>query len=179
MRIRLAQESDAAAIAKIHVDSWRTTYKGIVPDDHLANLSYEQRERTWQNWIATAGRAHFVYVAEGVDGKIIGFASGGPERSGDAVYKGEIYAIYLLAQHQHRGIGRRLTAAIVERLIQAGITSMLIWVLAKNPSRAFYEALGGHQVHEKEVTIGGATLAEVAYGWRDLHALFAFVASSR
>lgn len=168
MRIRPARPTDAGAIAKVHVDSWRMTYKGIVPDEHLANLSYEQRERTWQNILANPDNARFVYVAEDAEGEIIGFASGGPERSGDPVYKGEIYAIYLHAAHQRRGIGRRLTVAIAERLMQAGMPSMLIWVLAKNPSRAFYETLGGQQVHEKQITIDGATLLEVAYGWRDI-----------
>jgi len=48
---------------------------------------------------------------------------------------------------------------------------MLIWVLAKNPSRAFYEALGGQRVYEKQIVIGGETLVEVAYGWRDIHSL--------
>jgi len=66
MRIRAAQTDDAAAIAKVHVDTWRMTYRGIVPDDHLANLSYEQRERTWQN--AIASNAQFIYVAEDNEG---------------------------------------------------------------------------------------------------------------
>ena len=55
--------------------------------------------------------------------------------------------------------------------MQAGMPSMLIWVLAKNPSRAFYEALGGQRVYEKQIVIGGETLVEVAYGWRDIHSL--------
>ncbi len=168
MLIRVAEATDAAAIAKVHIDSWRATYKGIVPDEHLANLSNERGQQRWQN--AIAANTEFIYVAED-DGKVVGFACGGPERSGDPIYKGEIYEIYLLPEYQHCGIGRRLTAAIVERLIQAGMTSMLIWVLAKNPSRAFYEALGGQQIHDKEVTIGDVTLLEVAYGWRDIRPL--------
>jgi len=48
---------------------------------------------------------------------------------------------------------------------------MLVWVLAENPACSFYAALGGQQVYEKTETIGGASLVEVAYGWRDLRAL--------
>jgi hypothetical protein len=44
MRIREATIADVAAIAKVHAESWRTTYKGLLPDDYLANLTYEQRE---------------------------------------------------------------------------------------------------------------------------------------
>ncbi len=42
--LREANVLDAAAIAKVHVDSWRTTYAGVVPEDFLAQLSYEQHE---------------------------------------------------------------------------------------------------------------------------------------
>jgi len=45
---------------------------------------------------------------------------------------------------------------------------MLVWVMAANQYKIFYEALGGRPFAEKEVNIGGANLVEVAYGWRDL-----------
>src|SRR5947208_11025988 len=92
----------------------------------------------------------FRYVAEEETGGIVGIASGGRERSGDPVYLGELYGIYLLQGHQRQGIGRCLTQAIVERLAQLRIHSMLVWVLAANPSRGFYEALGGHVVRAKQ-----------------------------
>ena len=95
----------------------------------------------------------------------------GPERSGNAIYRGELYAIYLLAPYQRQGLGRRLTMAVIQRLLQCGLPSMLVWVLAANPGRAFYATLGGQQVDEKETTIGDAPLLEVAYGWPDLREL--------
>jgi hypothetical protein len=48
MYIREATMTDVAAIARVHVESWRTTYKGLLPDDYLANLTYEQREPRWR-----------------------------------------------------------------------------------------------------------------------------------
>jgi L-amino acid N-acyltransferase YncA len=171
MLIRMAQLADAVAIATVHVDSWRTTYAGILPDDYLANLSYERRERLWRDTLSTPSGTEFVYVAEDAGRNVIGFAAGGAERSGDAIYTGELYAIYLLDRHQRQGIGRRLTVAVVNRLLHKGFSSMLVWVFAANPSRAFYEALGGQQVYEKSLTIGGVQLVEVAYGWRDIRGL--------
>ena len=96
VQIREASVPDAAAIAKVHVDSWRTTYTGVVPDDFLAQLSYEQRVRTWRDVLSTHGVTEFVFVAEAEASNIVGFASGGPDRSGNTDYKGELYAIYLL-----------------------------------------------------------------------------------
>lgn len=45
---------------------------------------------------------------------------------------------------------------------------MLVWVLGDNPSRAFYETLGGRFLGEKDIEIGGVRLEEVAYGWTDI-----------
>jgi len=171
MLIREAVLTDAAAIARVHVDSWRTTYAGIVPADYLANLSYARREQFWCDILSTPTPLRYVYVAAQDTGGIVGFASGGPERSGNALYRGELYAIYLLAPYQRQGLGRRLTMAVVQRLLQCGLSSMLVWVLAANPGRAFYATLGGQQIYEQEITIGAALLVEVAYGWPDLRDL--------
>ena len=171
MRIREASEEDAVAIARIHVDSWRTTYPGIVPDDILAGLSYERREDAWRATLSNPDTQEAVFVAEEVGGQIVGFASGGLERSGDPVYKGELYAIYLLQEYQGQGLGRELILTVVKRLLQEGFRSMLVWVLRENPSRGFYEKLGGQYVREQLIDIGDAQLVEVAYGWPDIRAL--------
>lgn len=71
MLIRPAQVSVAAAIAKVHVDSWRTTYRGMVPDSYLQALSYEQRTRRWQDALSDSDNQRFVYVAENEVGKVI------------------------------------------------------------------------------------------------------------
>ncbi len=42
--VRDATSADAPAIARIHIDSWRSTYRGIVPHEYLAELSYRERE---------------------------------------------------------------------------------------------------------------------------------------
>jgi GNAT superfamily N-acetyltransferase len=112
-----------------------------------------------------------VYVAEDERGKVIGFASGGPERSGNPRYTGELYAIYVLAQYQGQGVGRQLVIPLVHHLLQEGRRAMLLWVLAANPARTFYERLGGQAVYEQSVTIGGMPLLEVAYGWQDVQTL--------
>ena len=47
----------------------------------------------------------------------------------------------------------------------------ILWVLVENPNRGFYERLGGKRLEEKQITIDGERLTEVAYGWADLHDL--------
>ncbi len=170
MLIRPAHIADADAIAKVHVDVWRTTYPGIVPDDYLAGLSYEKCSGVWQSVLseAEADEARSIYVAVD-DGTVVGFAEGGPERSGDPDYVGELYVIHLIEDSQRRGVGRKLVMSVASDLIRNGLRSMLVWVLEQNrPACLFYEALGGLPVREQEVSIGGEALAEVGYGWQDI-----------
>ena len=89
-----------------------------------------------------------------------------------AAYQGEIYVLYVLPECQHQGVGRRLVAACVGHLIhQLGVETLLIWVMAENPYRKFYESLGGRLVREKSVQVGGETILDVGFGWEDIHNL--------
>jgi GNAT superfamily N-acetyltransferase len=171
--VRAAGPGDAAGIASVHVDSWRTTYRGLVPDEHLAGLSYARGAAQWGARLGEPAGGTFVYVAEDATGAIVGFAAGGPASDAVAGYDGELHSIYLLAAAQGHGLGRRLVAAVARRLAEQGMGSMLVWVLAGSPARQFYEALGGHPIAEQPIAIGGAPLREVAYGWPDLAPLLA------
>ena len=165
--IREATVADVPMIARVHIDTWRTTYRGIVPEKTLAQLSYSQREKSWLQMLSKAQDAQFTYVACDRSGQIIGFADGSLERTEHPIYKGELNAIYILEAHQRQGIGRRLFHSVVKRLETLNINSMLVWVLADNPACKFYESLGGQKVDEKQIERGGVTLNEVAYGWKD------------
>jgi ribosomal protein S18 acetylase RimI-like enzyme len=170
--IREARIEDAAGIAKVHVDTWRTTYAGILPDEHLANLSYERREKLWIDYILSDAESRdFNHVAENDAGQIVGFVSGGPERKNDPDYKSELYAIYILKEYQGQGIGHSLTQTLVKRLLQSGMNTMLLWVVSDNPARRFYEALGGQQIKTERVELGGVMIDEVAYGWTDINTI--------
>jgi GNAT superfamily N-acetyltransferase len=171
LMIRGAELSDAQAIAKVAVDTWRTTYKGIMSDEFLSALSYEKVEATWQKILSDPGRDRFGYVASDDGDAVIGFIHGGPEREGSPEYAGEIYAVYVLEAFQRRAVGRRLIGALAQRLMDAGLLSLLVWVLEKNRSHAFYEALGGQLLGQKQISVGGTELVEVAYGWRDARRL--------
>jgi GNAT superfamily N-acetyltransferase len=172
-QVREARQEDATAIARVHVDSWRSTYRGIVPEDFLAQMSYEDFEERWRGWLRNVGEPRWAYrVAELPSGRIVGFASGGPRQGPPYTdYAGELYTLYLLREHQRAGIGQRLIGSVARRLAEGGTYSLLAWVLARNPARRFYEAVGGELLGSQEIEIGGARLEEVAYGWRHLHRL--------
>jgi ribosomal protein S18 acetylase RimI-like enzyme len=167
--IRVATIDDAPAIARVHVASWRSTYRSMLPDEFLESLTEANYADRWRRFIAD--RSSRAYVVED-GGEPVGFASGGKERAGEAAYTGELYAIYVLDAFQRRGYGRELVGAIAGGLIDMGLDDMIVWVLRDNQTaRGFYERLGGVYVRTQPVTIGPATLEEVSYGWQRLDGL--------
>ena len=173
--IRAADARDAAAIARVHIDSWRTAYRGLVPNRYLSELSYDESERTWHRILAVVSESRLV-VAH-VDGAgVVGFALGGPGRARDPVdpaYTGELWGIHILEAYQRRGIGRALVRAVARWLATQGMHSMFVWFLQDAPARHFYEVLGGRRLQTKQIEIGGAVLAYTAYGWLDTSILTA------
>jgi GNAT superfamily N-acetyltransferase len=167
--IRPATADDAAAIARVHVKTWQSVYRGIVDDEHLDALSVEDRTERWSEILQRSEQATFVASSDKYG--IVGFANGGPEREGREDFDAELYAIYILPEWHGRGIGRELVATFTRWLTDSGFDSMIVWVLAQNPARRFYENLGGRNVGNKTIEIGWQTLAEMAYGWDDLGVL--------
>lgn len=169
--VRPATVDDAPGAAQVHVESWRTTYAGLIPDEVIARHgSYERRVAQWTRTLSNPDPMQAMVVADD-GGQIVGFAWGGPQRNHDLPYTGELYAIYLLESYQRQGLGTQLTAAVVDHLITAGYDSMLVWVLAANPARRFYERLGGTFVCEQAFDFGGSPQIEAGYGWHDLPTL--------
>ncbi len=91
--IRAATVEDAPGIASVQAESWRTTYAGMVPDDVIAQYGgYDRRVAQWTRMLTGAERTQAIFVVND-HGRIIGFALGGPLRSSDLPYQGELYAL--------------------------------------------------------------------------------------
>ena len=176
--IRAAIPSDAQSIALVHVESWRSTYAGILPASYLEQLSIERRKAMWVEVINSRKLGCHELVAEAADGKIIGFVSGGPNRDRKPAVDhdeshadepdGEIYALYLLATHQKSGLGKRLLLNSLQRMQADGFYACKVWVLEGNPASGFYQKLGAVRAGEKMVQIGESAYLESDYRWRDL-----------
>lgn len=164
--VRPAVLDDAAAIARVHVASWRTTYGGLLPDDFLSSLSEESYTDRWRR-VMGDGLSRVFVVDQDQD--VVGFASCGRERAGETGFSGELYAIYILDRAQRQGHGRELVRAAAGALREMKLPDMIVWVLRDNAgARHFYERLSGVYVRAQPITIGATTLEEVSYGWRSL-----------
>lgn len=169
--LRPAVPADAAGMARVHVDSWRESYGGIVPEGYLNALSVPERTRRWQDMLESKQSPWEAFVAvsgkEGAQGPILGFVSCGGAREGFSAHAGELYALYLLRSAQGAGAGRRLFDAARQNLRSCDISGMYLWVLADNPAAGFYRHMGGQELARKTIDIGGKPLLEIAYGWKE------------
>jgi len=162
--VRRATVEDAGGLARVQVESWRSTYRGIVPEAFLAEMTEAGQTERWRSRWRELGEHMFVAVDEDT-GSVFGFACGGTIRVPVEGFDAELYAIYLLQEWQGQGVGLRLLGALTESLRAAGFVSLLAWVLEANPSLGFYERFGAQQVMRKTIDIGGVDLPEVALGW--------------
>ncbi|PFH11049.1 ribosomal protein S18 acetylase RimI-like enzyme [Collimonas sp. PA-H2] len=166
--IRRATVADAAVIAAVRIDSWRTTYRGIIPDDYLDGMKIEDSTAIWSRILSATSNAANVFVAE-VDGEVLGFAAGMTLAQAKLGFDSELTAIYLEPSVQRAGIGRKLVAHVAAALASAGANNMLVWVLADNrPARQFYEMLGAELLAEQPFSWDGLDLQEAGYGWRTI-----------
>src|ERR1043166_4096792 len=169
--IRVATPADAPAIGRIHVESWRESYRGLLSENLLDSVSAVVRAAMWRGALEHE-RPISLFVGQQQSGDLVGFAGGGARRGGALPHDAEVYAIYVLRAAQQRGCGRRLMAAVADALLARGFKSLCLWVLEENAgARRFYQRLGGAVVGEKTEVDGGYEFKEVAYGWDSLGSL--------
>jgi GNAT superfamily N-acetyltransferase len=145
LEIRAAGPADARAIARVHVESWRSGYRGLLSGKALEGLSVAAREKLWHERLADEeahGRVRVDVALQG--GSVLGFVAAGPSREQDSSpAPGEIYALYVQPERWSAGVGQALMASAVAHLAEAGAGEALLWVLASNMrARRFYELAG-------------------------------------
>jgi ribosomal protein S18 acetylase RimI-like enzyme len=162
-RIRDAHEDDVPALARLHVETFNETHRG----GRSGGPTFELRERQWREAFQVRDGSWFCFVVENERGELIGFAKGTPHDGGVPGFIGELNKIYVLQRYHRQGIGRLLLCNVARRFLERGITSMLLFGEATNPSNGFYEAFGAERLYSPTGEFHGG------YGWRDLHQLVA------
>jgi ribosomal protein S18 acetylase RimI-like enzyme len=163
IEIRQATPDDAVALARLHVDAWRSAYRGLVPDAFLEGLDYGRRAQRFRD--ALVANTEETYLAE-QSGEVLGILTVGACRDADVDHEttGEIWGIYLAPQHWRKGIGRTLCQYGERLLSLRGYLAATLWVLAGNDrARRFYEAMGFSADGASRMHDFGAVLEAVRY----------------
>jgi len=173
MLVRQATREDADAIAAVQVRAWQSTYGNFIPEDCMESVV--SIERAWDRWhkiLDKDGSTNHVYVGLNAENKVVGFVSGGKNRSEPAGFDAEMYALYILKEEQGKGMGKALTREFVRHLDGEGFKSMVAWVFPFNPYRRFYEKLGGELLGQvQNVELGDRTFPSIGYGWGNFEAI--------
>ena len=163
--VRPAETRDVEGMARVSIDTWRLTYSGLLPAPYLARMRLSAHEAQRRRLMQGPGMAHLV-AEEVATGETVGFASAGPARGQEA--SGELYELYVQNGFQGQGLGRRLLDGARLWLRSRGHGSMIVWVLAQNTNRIFYDRMGGRPAGVRTIRVGGALVEEAAYVWRDI-----------
>lgn len=150
-------------IATIHCDSWKSTYKDIVPADLLEKRTYSEQKEKWLKRLFNNDNTNeFMYLALTDDDKVIGFATGSiddPNKEHDSI----LFCLYIDDKYHKCGIGRKLVEKIKSELKKQGAEDMVLWAYKDNTACSFYEHIGGKREKEMTDNIGGKEIKEVSF----------------
>ena len=167
LTLREATMADLRPLAELHVRTFNETHVGPFG----SGPTYATREWQWREKLAETDTTHFVLVLETTTKQLVGFIWCHPTTD-NPTWAARLNKIYLLREYQRWGLGTRMVAAAVDRLLQNELTSMALFTETDNePACNFYERLGGERQLDERGEFGGM------YGWRDLRQLKAAISS--
>jgi GNAT superfamily N-acetyltransferase len=166
--LRDATEHDSAAIARLHADSWRSAYRGIMSDEYLDTRAHSERATAWQaRFSEKASKPFFAILAE-TGGRLAGFACVFPNE--DPIFGSFLDNLHVTPEHTGQGIGRLLLNDVARRLLADAIRGGLyLWVIEQNSrARQFYARAGAAEVASSVLPMpDGAHLMEIRCHWPD------------
>ncbi len=177
MIVREARPEDCEAIAALHANSWRTTYRHILAHDYLDHHVAEDRQDLWAaRFVKYDPRKHYAAVA-----------MAGPHEAGAAItgfvcvlldeepeYGALLDNLHVSPDRHREGIGRHLMANAAHWVAKMQPeASMHLWVYEANAKTViFYRSAGGSEVdHRMIVTPAGNRATVLRFEWNDPAAL--------
>jgi len=167
--LRLARVSDEPAVARLHADSWRTAYRGILRDDFLDGAVVANRRELWSTRFSEINRADQLILVSEECGEIQAFACA--YLDADPEWGTLVDNLHVVPGLKGNGLGRQLMAAVAEDVQRHALHPVLhLWVYEQNgQARGFYERLGGLvNTCVEEPAPDGSRVNVLRYGWREL-----------
>ena len=163
VRVRPAELSDASRLAEVHVQSWQAAYAGLLPQSLLDGLDPARRASDWEATLRAVDAPGQATIVAEHDGRLVGFAHLCPARETSDHTVAEISTMYVAPDSWRTGVGRRLMAAAVDHLVEAGFATAVLWVLSTNERAIrFYEATGWvADGTSKADTVGDVPITEI------------------
>jgi GNAT superfamily N-acetyltransferase len=163
MLLRAAESADTMSVAGVHVRSWQSAYRGLLPGEYLDKLRPEDRAEGYDFVTRDPQRPQTIVAVEA--GSIRGFATTAPSRDSDLAGYAELYALYVDPGYWGHGMGKALISAARERLVVLGFANALLWVLMGNvrADRFYRKDQWTPDGLQRKDTVWGVAVNEVRY----------------
>ncbi len=160
-------KSDIEAVSIIYTINWKSTYKGILPNSFLDEMTYIHSAEKWLTYINTAGKGGFVAVNE--SSEIIGFAAYKPSNEFNNVLL--LDSLHISPTAQGRGIGKKLIFKVGSYALDYGYSKMSICIVKGNDrAEKIYTHLGAKFYKEFIDDFEGTASFSSVLVWHDLTA---------
>jgi ribosomal protein S18 acetylase RimI-like enzyme len=163
--LRAAQVDDAERIARLHTDSWRRTYRGMMTDEFLDRDALDNRRGIWRERLGMPAVNQYVCIAQ-EGSEMIGFICAFADH--DPVWGSYIDNLHVAYGSHRRGAGRALIRSAADWLCSVQCDrGVYLWVMEANAAaRAFYERLGARNAGTIELEDpGGGHAPNCRYIW--------------
>ena len=165
LQIRKATLHDAEQISKVHVATWKMTYKGFLSESFLENVTPESRYILWRKNIDDSNK--IILVVE-KNTEIIGFIAGDSVKSEEyEQYDGILTALYFKKEEQGKGYGRQLLHELLTEFTKRGYRNCIVKVLKESNCKHFYEKLGAVHIDDQQLE-GFENLTLSTYAWKKI-----------
>ena len=161
--IKDADTTDILEVAKLHVESWNKTYKGIIAQDYLDNMkkNIDKRIERMRNEFYLRKM-----IVATIDNEIVAFSEYTltNEFSKDLDIDCELCGLYVKNEYLGKGIGSVVFNHVKNEFTKNNNRKMGLWCIKENVNAInFYESKGGIKIAEKYFELAGKKYNEVAF----------------
>lgn len=165
---RSGTAGDIPAISDAYVRSVRDSYRGVLPDEYLNDLSTEKRSKVFAERRAANANSYRLLIAEEASAGVIGFIDYAHKENANFDHDGRIFSFYFVPEFQRRGLGGLLFRNCLRRMRDDCYGSVCLDTFESNPFRNFYDKMGGRKIGSEAHEANGHRLPTIVYGWSDL-----------
>ena len=161
LRLRPATLADASLVAQMHVQSWVTAYRGILPDAFLDHELPAERAAHWAHRMTEieAGAGE-VLIAEAGETPIGFVCVANPDDSGSVL----VDNLHALPGYKGAGAGSAMLRAAKAWARERGARQLHLYVLEANRAAiGFYESRGWQLAGREDDHMGGIDLIALRY----------------
>lgn len=162
--VQPAEPADADTIARLHVRSWRSAYRGMLPAEFLDGPVGDELPALWRHRFSSEDSERKTVLKAVHRESLIGFAC--VLHDADPAWGPLLDNLHVAPELKGQGVGRLLFDAV--RGTVAPAAQFHLWVLEANaPARRFYDRLGGVEVERRLVDVANSVAAlQLRYLWK-------------